>query len=92
MAKLKETTNYLKISGHPCDLGLILGSGLGEMTDRLQLFSIPYEEIPHFPISTVEGHAGRLVVGSLAKKRLSFACEGRFHYYEGYTMEEVTYP
>jgi purine-nucleoside phosphorylase len=93
MAKLKETTNYLKkYLDTPCDLGLILGSGLGEMTDRLQnSFSIPYEEIPHFPISTVEGHAGRLVVGSLAKKRL-FALRGRFHYYEGYTMEEVTYP
>ncbi|HHX50698.1 MAG TPA: purine-nucleoside phosphorylase [Clostridia bacterium] len=93
LVKLEETGTYLKKHLEmPFDVGLILGSGLGEGADRLQdSLSIPYQEIPHFPISTVPGHAGRLVAGYLAEKKV-LALQGRFHYYEGYTLEEVTYP
>lgn len=73
-------------------IGLILGSGLGELADEItNAVAIPYETIPHFPVSTVEGHAGRLVVGELNGKTV-VAMQGRFHYYEGYSMQEVTFP
>lgn len=73
-------------------VGLILGSGLGPLADQIiDPVFIPYEEIPHFPISTVEGHAGRLVIGQLGGKQV-VAMQGRFHYYEGYTMQQVTFP
>lgn len=73
-------------------IGLILGSGLGELADEItNAVKIPYETIPHFPVSTVEGHAGQLVVGELNGKPV-VAMQGRFHYYEGYSMQEVTFP
>ncbi|MCR9233603.1 purine-nucleoside phosphorylase [Gimesia chilikensis] len=73
-------------------IGLILGTGLGDFTKQIeQDVTIPYEEIPHFPRSTVESHAGQLVFGSLDGKPL-VAMEGRFHFYEGYSMKEVTFP
>lgn len=73
-------------------IGLILGSGLGELADEItNAVRIPYETIPHFPVSTVEGHAGQLVVGELNGKPV-VAMQGRFHYYEGYSMQEVTFP
>ncbi|WP_035119381.1 purine-nucleoside phosphorylase [Cohnella panacarvi] len=73
-------------------IGLILGSGLGELADEIQgAVKIPYESIPHFPVSTVEGHAGQLVIGQLQGKPV-IAMQGRFHYYEGYSMQEVTFP
>lgn len=73
-------------------IGLILGSGLGELASEAEnKIEIPYEEIPHFPVSTVEGHAGQLVYGDLGGKKV-IAMQGRFHYYEGYTMQEVTFP
>ncbi len=73
-------------------IGLILGSGLGELADEIQdAVKIPYESIPHFPVSTVEGHAGQLVIGTLQGKPV-IAMQGRFHYYEGYSMQEVTFP
>ncbi len=73
-------------------IGLILGSGLGDLADRIEdAVRIPYGEIPHFPVSTVEGHAGRLVIGRLAGKNV-VAMQGRIHYYEGYTMQQVTFP
>src|SRR5699024_3806700 len=74
------------------EIGLILGSGLGVMADDIKNpVIIPYEEIPHFPTSTVSGHKGRLVIGTLHNKQV-IAMQGRFHYYEGYTMEQVTFP
>ncbi|OLN23287.1 purine-nucleoside phosphorylase [Domibacillus antri] len=74
------------------DIGLILGSGLGVLADEVEeAVSIPYEKIPHFPVSTVEGHAGELVIGTLAGQVVA-AMKGRFHYYEGYSFEEVTFP
>jgi purine-nucleoside phosphorylase len=73
-------------------LGIILGSGLGAVADEVQdAVRIDYADIPHFPVSTVEGHAGKLVVGTLEGKRV-IALQGRFHYYEGYTIQEVTFP
>lgn len=73
------------------DAFLVLGSGLGDLADEIAGgASLPYEEIPHFPRSTVEGHAGRLVVGSLAGRTVA-AMQGRFHYYEGYDLRDVTF-
>ncbi|GHT52029.1 purine nucleoside phosphorylase [Bacteroidia bacterium] len=73
-------------------IGIILGTGLGELanviTDKKE---IPYEAVPHFPISTVEGHRGKLIVGKLGGKPI-LAMQGRFHYYEGYEMRQVTFP
>ncbi|WNB93654.1 purine-nucleoside phosphorylase [Bacillus sp. NEB1478] len=73
-------------------IGLILGSGLGILADEIQNPTvIPYSDIPEFPVSTVEGHAGQLVIGELAGKQV-VVMQGRFHYYEGYSMEKVTFP
>lgn len=73
-------------------IGLILGSGLGILADEMEeAVEIPYAHIPHFPVSTVEGHAGTLVGGKLAGKWV-VAMKGRFHYYEGYSLEQVTFP
>jgi purine-nucleoside phosphorylase len=73
-------------------VGIILGTGLGGLAQDIQAeATIPYEEIPHFPRSTVVSHAGRLVCGKLAGKTV-VAMEGRFHYYEGYTLKQITFP
>jgi purine-nucleoside phosphorylase len=73
-------------------VGIILGTGLGGLAEEIQnALKIPYDEIPHFPISTVETHAGRLVCGNLAGKSV-MAMEGRFHFYEGYTLKQITFP
>jgi len=74
------------------EIGLVLGSGLGALGDKLEdACYIPYEEIPHFARSTAPGHKGRLVIGKLAGKTL-LCMQGRFHFYEGYSMQQVTYP
>ena len=91
--KIKETAAYLK-SKVPVmpKTAIILGTGLGELvthiTDKQE---IPYNEIPNFPVSTVEGHSGKLIFGKLGKKDI-MAMQGRFHYYEGYDMKQVTFP
>jgi purine-nucleoside phosphorylase len=73
-------------------IGLILGSGLGDLADQIKNGrKIPYDQIPHFPISTVEGHAGQLVIGELEGK-IVVAMQGRFHFYEGYAQREVVFP
>ena len=73
-------------------VGLILGSGLGDLADQIEdAVRIPYSEIPHFPVSTVPGHAGLLVIGTLMGQPV-VAMKGRIHYYEGYSMEQVTFP
>jgi len=93
LQRMNEATAHIQslISSQP-RIGLILGSGLGELADDIQdAVRIPYESIPHFPISTVEGHAGQLVIGRLHDQTV-IAMQGRFHYYEGYTMQEVTFP
>jgi purine-nucleoside phosphorylase len=91
--KLNETTGFLKEKGiGQVDVALILGSGLGELAEEINTpVIISYDEIPHFPISTVAGHAGQLVYGELSGKKV-LAMQGRFHFYEGNTMEVVTYP
>ncbi|WP_129598380.1 purine-nucleoside phosphorylase [Anaerophilus nitritogenes] len=91
--RIQESAKYIlnTTKVHP-EIGLILGSGLGSLADQIEEKEIyPYSEIPHFPVSTVEGHAGQLVIGTLEGKRV-IAMQGRFHFYEGYKMEEVTFP
>jgi purine-nucleoside phosphorylase len=93
LEKIKATANYIKerISARP-ETGIILGTGLGGLVKDIEIIeSIPYSEIPNFPVSTVDGHAGRLIYGRLGSKEV-LAMQGRFHYYEGYTMQEVTFP
>ncbi|MBU5590252.1 purine-nucleoside phosphorylase [Clostridium sp. MSJ-4] len=93
MTRLKEAASYIKEkSNYKPEIALILGSGLGAIADKIEdAESYPYSEIPHFPVSTVQGHAGRLVIGKLQGK-IVVAMQGRFHYYEGYTMQDVTFP
>ncbi|WP_226034622.1 purine-nucleoside phosphorylase [Aquibacillus saliphilus] len=80
-----------KVTDKPT-LGLILGSGLGVLADQINhAITISYKDIPHFPVSTVEGHKGQLVIGDLEGCQV-IAMQGRFHFYEGYTMEQVTFP
>jgi purine-nucleoside phosphorylase len=91
--KIEKTYKFLneRISFKP-EIGLILGSGLGVLADEIEnSVKIPYREIPYFPVSTVEGHAGQFVAGTLNGKKV-IAMQGRFHYYEGYSMQEVTFP
>ena len=93
LEKIKATANYIKerINATP-EIGIILGTGLGGLVNEIEIIdSIPYNEIPNFPVSTVEGHAGRLIYGRLGNKEV-LAMQGRFHYYEGYSMPEVTFP
>lgn len=74
------------------EVGIILGTGLGGLAEEIDKECvISYEEIPHFPLSTVESHAGRLIFGRLSDKSV-VAMQGRFHYYEGYTMQQITFP
>lgn len=71
---------------------IILGTGLGKLADEIEITqAIPYSEIPNFPVSTVEGHSGKLILGRLGGKDI-MAMQGRFHFYEGYSMKEVTFP
>ena len=91
--KLAEARSYLveRVTVLP-KLGVILGSGLGGFANLVEeKVVIPYKDIPHFPISTVEGHAGQLVFGKV-QGRSVVVMQGRFHFYEGYTMQEVTFP
>ena len=90
---VQETVNYIKNkTNFTPEYGVILGSGLGSFTDDLKIeFILPYHEIPNFPISTVAGHKGALVFGTIGNKKV-VAMQGRFHYYEGYSMQEVTFP
>ncbi|ADI26217.1 purine-nucleoside phosphorylase [Geobacillus sp. G4] len=90
---IEKTAGHLRpLMPTPPEIGLILGSGLGVLADEIEeAVRIPYEDIPGFPVSTVEGHAGRLVYGRLEGATV-VAMQGRFHYYEGYSLQEVTFP
>lgn len=91
--RIQQAAEYVrsKITKAPM-IGLILGSGLGDLADQIEnAVHIDYGDIPHFPVSTVEGHAGRLVVGELEGKTVA-AMQGRFHFYEGYAQQEVVLP
>ena len=91
--QVQETVSYIKAkTNFTPEYGVILGSGLGSFTDDIQIeFTLPYGEIPNFPVSTVQGHKGALVFGTIGTKKV-VAMQGRFHYYEGYSMKEVTFP
>ncbi len=90
---LSETVSWLKPRiPEDTKIGIVLGTGLGDLANSIsEQTEIPYELIPHFPISTVEGHNGKLIVGKLGGKTV-LAMQGRFHFYEGYDMKQVTYP
>ena len=91
--QVQETVNFIKekTNFYP-EYGVILGSGLGSFTDDIQIeFSLSYSDIPNFPVSTVQGHKGALVFGTIGSKKV-VAMQGRFHFYEGYSMKEVTFP
>jgi len=91
--KIKSTATFIQnqISAIP-EVGIILGTGLGGLVNEIIIkHTIPYSEIPNFPISTVEGHSGKLIFGELGGKNV-VAMQGRFHYYEGYSMQQVTFP
>ncbi|MBQ6765576.1 MAG: purine-nucleoside phosphorylase [Paludibacteraceae bacterium] len=93
LKKIKETASYLqnRMQYLP-KVGIVLGTGLGELATQItDSQEIPYQEIPNFPVSTVEGHSGKLIIGKLGDTKV-FAMQGRFHYYEGYSMKEVTFP
>ncbi len=93
LEKIKETSAFIssKVSKLP-EIAIILGSGLGNLADNMDVTAeIDYKDIPNFPISTVAGHAGRLIFGNLGGKYV-MAMKGRFHYYEGYDMKQVTFP
>lgn len=91
--KVQQTVKYIKEkTNFTPEYGVILGSGLGSFTDDIKIaFTLPYDEIPNFPVSTVEGHKGALVFGTIGDKSV-VAMQGRFHFYEGYDMKEVTFP
>ena len=93
LQKIQQTAEWIKqhTSSRP-QTAIILGTGLGRLAAEIEVVdAFPYSEIPNFPVSTVEGHSGRLVFGRLGGKEV-MALEGRFHYYEGYNMKEVTFP
>jgi len=93
MEKIKEAAAYITSK---CDIkpqvGVILGTGLGGLVEQVDIAcELPYDEIPHFPVSTVESHHGRLLIGTLNNKSV-IVMQGRFHYYEGYSLQQVTLP
>lgn len=93
LQNIKESANFIteKTNFNP-EIGIILGTGLGGLVSEIEIeHSLPYNEIPNFPLSTVEGHSGRLILGILGGKKV-VAMQGRFHFYEGYCMEKVTFP
>ena len=93
LAKIQETASFIRerMPSNP-ETAIILGTGLGSLVNEIKdKHIIKYEDIPNFPISTVEGHSGRLIFGKLGNKDI-MAMQGRFHYYEGYSMKEVTFP
>ena len=93
LEKIQETADYIRTKvGTMPTTAIILGTGLGALVDHIDnKVYIPYTEIPNFPVSTVEGHSGNLIFGTLGNKPV-MAMQGRFHYYEGYDMKQVTFP
>ncbi len=93
IAKLHKTTDFLRKKGidNP-EIGIVLGTGLGKMVEEIKIDkTVDYADIPNFPLSTVESHKGRLIFGELSGKKV-LAMQGRFHYYEGYSLEKITFP
>lgn len=94
LQKIQQTADYIRsrVEGRMPETAIILGTGLGALVDHIDNKQfIPYSEIPNFPVSTVEGHSGNLIFGTLGGKPV-IGMQGRFHYYEGYDMKQVTFP
>ena len=93
LATINNTANFIKEkTNYSPEIGIILGTGLGGLVNEIEADHIlSYEEIPNFPVSTVEGHSGKLIFGTLGGKKV-IALQGRFHFYEGYSMNEVVFP
>jgi purine-nucleoside phosphorylase len=93
LEKINETLEVIKKkTSKNYEIGIILGTGLGGLVKDIQVeHEIDYSDLPHFPLSTVESHHGKLIFGKLGNKEV-VAMQGRFHYYEGYTMQQITYP
>lgn len=93
LEKIKATAKFInEKTNFDSEIGIVLGTGLGGLVNEIEITStLPYHQIPNFPVSTVEGHAGRMIFGKLGNKNV-LAMQGRFHYYEGYSMQEVTFP
>ncbi len=93
LKKLDQTVGYLKKRGiNNPDIGIVLGTGLGKLVNEISIEkTIDYTDIPHFPVATVEFHSGKLISGNLKNKKV-LAMQGRFHYYEGYNLEQITFP
>ena len=94
LEKILETVDFIKskTNGFVPEVGIVLGSGLGGLVDVIDTqYSISYKDIPNFPVSTVAGHQGKLILGTLSGRKV-VAMQGRFHYYEGYSTKEVTFP
>lgn len=91
--KIKETTAFLQSQGIDApEVGIVLGTGLGGLVKEIEVIkAIDYDKIPHFPVSTVESHHGKLIYG-IVKGKIVLAMQGRFHYYEGYDMQQITFP
>lgn len=93
LQKIQETAEFLKSKMRTSpETAIILGTGLGSLVNEItEKYEIEYKDIPNFPLSTVEGHSGKLIFGKLGGKEI-MAMQGRFHFYEGYSMKEVTFP
>lgn len=93
LEKINESIQYIKAKANfEPEIGIILGSGLGGLVNRIHVeHSFSYSEIKNFPVSTVKGHGSKLILGTLNGKRI-IAMQGRFHFYEGYSMQEITFP
>lgn len=91
--QIQEASDFISAQGvNAPEIGIVLGTGLGQLTEHIEIeVEINYSDIPHFPIATVESHSGKLVFGTLEGKKV-LCMQGRFHYYEGYTMQQVTFP
>jgi purine-nucleoside phosphorylase len=91
--KIQETVAYIREETHfNPQVGIVLGTGLGNFINHINIeHSIPYEDIPNFPVSTVKGHHGKLILGTVNNVKIA-ALKGRFHYYEGYSMQQATLP
>lgn len=93
LSMIDDATRHIKQSLKDAPkIGIILGTGLGSVINDVEIHAVlDYKDIPHFPISTVESHSGKLIIGSLEQKPI-IAMQGRFHFYEGYSMQEITFP
>jgi len=93
LQKIQQTVEFIQSqTATKPEIGIVLGTGLGNFANEIKITdTIPYSQIPNFPVSTVKGHFGQLIFGMIGQKPV-MAMQGRFHFYEGYTMEEVTFP